>query len=241
MLHLACALFILCPPLAQDEPPQPPQREDLHKPEEEVLKKIDETERALRETDNAKRRAELEAQLRRLRRHLEELRHPQPPPLPGRDMDEHLRMLDEIKEYAREFEPEAFRRLQRFLEHARTEEAHPMLNDLRRRMQELREMRQRHPDEFERRQKIAAAEREAWDLADRFRKAEGEERGRLKEQLAGALSKVFDMREEARGRELAELEGRVMELRETLAKRRENKAKIVEKRAQEMLGEEYEW
>jgi hypothetical protein len=145
--------------------------------------------------------------------------------------------LDEVRAYAKEFEPALFHRMQ----DARPEELARLVAEAHHRMQELRELKERNPEEFQRRLDMARVDQKCWALVDTLRKCDPEDRPELKAKLLEALTQLFDMREEARGRELRELERRVAEVRKALEKRRENKSKIIEKRAEEMLGSDYEW
>ena len=63
-------------------------------------------------------------------------------------------------------------------------------------------------------------------------------------QLRDMLSEVFDLRIEEAQKELQRLEKEAAELRQNLGKRKQNKAKIVERRMNELTaveGEEMEW
>jgi len=308
MLHLALALLLASPAIAQEDPPKPPRPpkdgrpDDMRKREREILEKIEGLQREADTTDDEGRRKELRGQIRQLNAELEKLRSgmmkgpekgdkrpgdlqaeirrteerlkdpnvseaerakltqyledlhaklemgrqprgPMPPEPPfergERGMDP--RQMDEVRAYAKEFEPDTLRRIQQLTEEGRREELGRLMADAARRMHDTRELKERNPEEFRRRQEIGGLENETWQIADKLRKADGDNRARLKEQLAEKLGTLFDAREQQRARELAELEKRVAELRQALEKRRQNKEQIVGKRAQQMLGEEFEW
>jgi hypothetical protein len=99
------------------------------------------------------------------------------------------------------------------------------------------EMKERDPKAFERLQEMRRMERHSLDLGDRARRAAGEDKDRAVKELTEVLKKLFDLREETRVQELAELKRRVEALEKAIEGRKANKDKIVEKRRKELLGE----
>jgi hypothetical protein len=83
-------------------------------------------------------------------------------------------------------------------------------------------------------------ERESAEQAEQARRAAPEEREAAVKKLKETLSRLFDAREEARVRELAELKRRVDALEKAMTERKTNKDRIVEKRRRELMGEKSE-
>jgi predicted nucleic acid-binding Zn-ribbon protein len=182
---------------------------------------------------------EVEARLREMGgKRLPPDKEPMPPPpgRDGRDVD-----MERALQFAREFEPGTHRKLEQLIREKRHDDAMRLARDVMPRIQQMEELKATNPDGFRRQQDIASAERDAWALSDKLRKSEGDDRARMREELLKSLGRLFEMRESARAKELEELEKRVAELKSMLRKRQENKDKIIEKRAQEMVGEEFEW
>ncbi len=187
-------------------------------------------------------RAKLNARLAEIQQDFEHRRMRGPdgaPPPPAQEFDK--RLVEQTRQWATEFEPDTARRMAEMLESKRLDDVNRLANEVRRRMDEMNELRESNPDEFKRRRDLAGMERSTWSIAEKLRKAGEADRATLKTELMASLNKLFDIREESRARELEELEKRVAELRRALEKRRENKSKIVEKRAQDMLGDEFDW
>ncbi len=187
-------------------------------------------------------RAKLNARMAEIQQEFDRRRMRGPdvaPPHPGQEFDK--RLVEQTRQWATEFEPDTARRMAEMLESKRIDEVNRLANDVRRRMDEMNEMREANPEEFKRRRDLAGMERTTWSIAEKLRKAGEADRAPLKVELMASLNRLFDIREESRARELEELEQRVAELRRALEKRKENKSKIVEKRAQDMLGDEFDW
>jgi colicin import membrane protein len=107
---------------------------------------------------------------------------------------------------------------------------HPREEDAR--MREMEALRTRDPAAFEKMKELRRLERESQELAERVRAGEADA-AKLKE----ALDKLFDLREEAKARELTELKRRVAELEKQLEARKAAKERIVDRRKRELLGE----
>lgn len=90
---------------------------------------------------------------------------------------------------------------------------------------------------------IARMEREAWELARKARRAEGDEKTRLEQELRSKLDQIFDQKLQLQQQRLEELEGDMQEQRSNLEERRRSRDQIIQKRQRELLGEEdaYEW
>jgi hypothetical protein len=148
-----------------------------------------------------------------------------------------------VRAWLKEHEPETYRRVLEAQEGGRPPEAMRILSEAEARMRQLAEMRERDPKGFERMQEMRRLEVECGGLAERARRASVEERDRVVKQLSESLAALFELREEARMRDVAELKRRVEALEKELASRKANKEKIVEQRKREMLGEkgEFDW
>jgi hypothetical protein len=144
---------------------------------------------------------------------------------------------EEVRGWLQENEPETLRRLNQLQDDGRREEAQRILADASMRMHDLAELKQRDPKAFEKVQEMRRLEREGRDLAEKARQGSPEEKNASVMKLQENLSKQFDLREEQRVREIGELKRRVESLEKSLAERKANKDKIVDKRRREMMGE----
>ena len=168
---------------------------------------------------------------------------PNPPPTPHVDRV-HVRdpivNPDEVLAWLKENEPETMGRLLKLQEEGRNEDARRLLWEAGPRMRELKELQQRDPKSFEKMMELHRLERESMALAEQARVAPPEEREAAQKKLRESLSRLFDLREESRLREVAELKRRVEGLEKAMAERKANKDRIVEKRRRELLGEKSE-
>ncbi len=146
---------------------------------------------------------------------------------------------DEARAWLREAEPETYRHVARLEEEGRRPEAMEILREADRRRLEMDELRQRDPRGFERVMEVRRMEGESIAMAERLRGLAPGDASREEgvRKLTDLLNRLFDLREEMRGRELAELRRRMEELERTLAGRKAKKDRIVEKRLRELLGE----
>jgi len=134
-------------------------------------------------------------------------------------------------------EPETFRRLNQMQDEGHREEVQRALGDASLRMREMNELKQRDPKSYERMLSMRTLDREGRELAEQVRRGPPEEREAATKKLQDNLAKQFDLREEQRVREIAELKRRVEGLEKSLTDRKANKEKIVERRKKELLGE----
>jgi hypothetical protein len=184
-------------------------------------------------------RPRLESSLRQAE---EELRRVwvQQPPAPARPPVERPRPItdpDQVRAWLRENEPETYARLMRLQEDGRRPEVLEILAAAEGRMAAMAEMKERDPRGYERLQEMRKLEVESFQLAHRAKAAPPEERDRAVKHLGELLGRLFDLREESRARELAELKRRVEELEKNLSGRKANKERIVDRRRKELLGE----
>lgn len=96
----------------------------------------------------------------------------------------------------------------------------------------------------ETRRAIAEGERESRTLARRLRRAEGDERDALAEQLRQSLGRTFDLKQQARRERIEHLQAEgdrlrtdLAELEAEVAERDAARREIIENRRQELLGE----
>ena len=90
----------------------------------------------------------------------------------------------------------------------------------------------------ERESKIFEAEIKAEALAVKYEKAREADKRKIKSDLRNELSKLFEIKEERRREEVAELEQELKELRKSLSIRQNNKKEIIERRIRELLDED---
>jgi hypothetical protein len=144
---------------------------------------------------------------------------------------------EEVRGWLKDNEPETLRRLIQMQEEGHREEVQRVLGDASMRMREMNDLKQRDPKGYERMQSMRTLDREGRELAEQVRRVPPEEREAATKKLQENLAKQFDLREEQRVREIAELKRRVEGLEKSLTDRKANKEKIVERRKKELLGE----
>ena len=116
---------------------------------------------------------------------------------------------------------------------------HRLLVKAYREMQYLEQLKERDPEQYEAMQEKEKLEIEAKELVDQYKKTENEsEKEELKSQITELLSKIFDIRQQNREKEIERLEERLAEAKADNKKRLENKKEIVAERLNELLGEE---
>jgi hypothetical protein len=96
------------------------------------------------------------------------------------------------------------------------------------------------PDDPEMRdlvQQDVELDRQAGRLASQIHSASGEERMKLKPQLAQLVSKHFDVRQERRKLQLKRMEEELKRLRDEIGKRNDSRESIVGNRVSELIGE----
>ena len=122
-------------------------------------------------------------------------------------------------------------------------EAREIVTDVVHEARELLELREEEPEQFEKAMRRMETERRASELAERCRASKGEARERLMKELRGVLNEAFSMRQAAMEEETRELEEELKRLRTLIEKREANRDAIVERRIEELTGEEefLEW
>ncbi len=85
--------------------------------------------------------------------------------------------------------------------------------------------------------RIAELENSCYKLAAQYQDSkETEKKRRLESELKTAVNDLFELREAVREREMKRLETDLSQMREKLAQRRANKAQVVQKRLDQLLG-----
>jgi hypothetical protein len=103
--------------------------------------------------------------------------------------------------------------------------------------QYLQEMQQRHKQLYERLMHERRMEAETYDLARTIRQLpEGPERQRYLDSLRTTLDQIFELKQENRRREIAQLEEQLEELQLRLEKREEMREQMIEQRIQQLVG-----
>ncbi len=144
---------------------------------------------------------------------------------------------EEVRLWLKDNEPETLRRLNQMQSENHREEAQRVLGDASIRMREMNELKLRDPKAYERMQAMRSLEREGMELAEQARRGPPEDKEAATKKLLENLGKQFELREEQRVREIAELKRRVEGLEKALTERKTSKEKIVERRKKELLGE----
>lgn len=108
----------------------------------------------------------------------------------------------------------------------------------------LEKVKQEDPPRYNNLKKQLQLERDCRKLAQEYRKSKDDTRKfQVKADLKNKLTELFNLREAERAGKVTELEQELAQLKEMLAFREKNKDKIIEKRLNEMIGEneKLEW
>lgn len=105
----------------------------------------------------------------------------------------------------------------------------------------MREMQEHNAELYERLVREQVLERETLELSQRIRDtADAGDREALTERLRGRLDEIFEMKQENRRQEIAELERRLASLQRRLEKRERHRDYIIQRRLNELIGGETE-
>ncbi len=99
-------------------------------------------------------------------------------------------------------------------------------------------LNKRDKKRFDREQRLFELEIVSESLAAKYLKAKENERAKIKPQLRTTLNELFELREADRKFEVEMLEKELTKLTKQLKVRMENKSKIIDRRIQELLGED---
>ncbi|MFQ5570144.1 MAG: hypothetical protein ACE5G0_10755 [Rhodothermales bacterium] len=108
---------------------------------------------------------------------------------------------------------------------------------------QLRDLEFRLGGSMKERSEISKMEMETRRLARQARRAEGEERARLEQELEEKLNEIFDRKQALREQHIEKLREQMNEALDKNNERQQNKSEIVERRLRELLGKEdkYDW
>ena len=81
-------------------------------------------------------------------------------------------------------------------------------------------------------------ERRTREIAERYRQANGADRERLRDELKTAVEAHFKVRQERREAELKRLEEQLDRLRKTVQLHQEKSAEVINRRVEQLLGED---
>lgn len=102
---------------------------------------------------------------------------------------------------------------------------------------ELRFMKEQDPQRYESLLSVRKMENETARLGREYRDATPERQAAIKTELQAKLDKLFEAREADRQAEITRMEKELARLKEMVAKRRKNKAQIIETRIRDLTGE----
>lgn len=95
----------------------------------------------------------------------------------------------------------------------------------------------RNKEQFERQQKILELEIQSESLALDYKDSKENKKQSIKKELQEVLNDLFELREKDRKEDVARLEKELQELKESLQIRANKKNEIIERRIEELLGE----
>ena len=134
-----------------------------------------------------------------------------------------------------------------FLKQLQTEKPHQFRREISKNyyaLQRMKMMKERgvEQEEYERMLKRYKMETQVRMLAEKYKRADERQKGKYKTELRAVLDKLFDLREVDRMKEVERLEGRLEELQQSLKNRKENKEKIIDRRIDQLIGnDDLEW
>ncbi len=100
------------------------------------------------------------------------------------------------------------------------------------------DMERQDPEMYKLLKEDDAFEHQSWELSMRYRRAPTEERAKIKQQLTELAGKQFEVRQQRRLLELKRLEEEIKRLREAIDRRQEVRESLVNKRIQQLIGDE---
>ena len=104
-------------------------------------------------------------------------------------------------------------------------------------MMQARRFEKSDPERYERIVRMKSLEEKSQSLGRAHRQASKSEKANIEAELNKILSELFDLREENRREEVAKLETRLKELKDSLKERQENKAEIIKRRLAQLTGQ----
>lgn len=223
-----------------DGPPPDPRMREMHD-KLAVLEAMIEKLQADKKFEEARRASAEADELRRQIREMEENRAatdpnggPPRPPRVAVTAEDRERAIVWMKEN----EPTRLDRLSQLKAEKRFEEYDRAMTQTAWEIRDLLAMQKNDPQRFERRMEQRKLDYHASELAEKIRGAgDNQDTSSERQDLEDVLGKLFDLRETDREAELKRLEDELTRLKETMKKRKAGKAKIVEARMKELLGE----
>ena len=187
-----------------------------------------------------------------------EMRPPLPPregfmpPRPPMDMPQNFEgalrremgpYMDELKQLGATVQ-EQIEQARRLFQERRFEEGRALLHAIAAQAREMRDLKQRDPERFKLQQQMAEMERNSVELGQKIRRAADDEAKKTATaELKELLSKLFDLRQDEREKNLQQLEREVKEVREALEKRKAKRDEMIQHRFDQLTGraELMEW
>ena len=149
-----------------------------------------------------------------------------------------MRFPEELQEFLEDFMPGRVEELAR-LRRTNMGEFREVMGQIMRQKRELDQLRERDPDEYERRRNRLLLETEARELVEQVRRTENQEaKQAAKERLAEIVSQQFEFQCEDIEKQIEALTEQIRKTKELLEKRRASKEKIVQRRVDELCGDE---
>lgn len=163
------------------------------------------------------------------------------PPQPPDDVEPENIDPNEVIKFAKEFMPELAEDLAKMKEE-NPERYRNVIRENYIKMQHLREMKKRNPEQFERVIQEQKMEREARNLAEKYRQSKDDkEKEAVKKELRKLLEKIFDLKELDKQEEVKRVEEQLNKLKEKVNKRKSERDKIIDDRLKQLTGEKEEW
>ncbi|MCK5803741.1 MAG: hypothetical protein KAI66_12950 [Lentisphaeria bacterium] len=146
-----------------------------------------------------------------------------------------------VREYQAYFYHEA-KRIEEILREEPAE-AQEVASHIMRQCAELAELRREKPQEYERAVGMRRLENETIDLAERIRKAQGEQAKKLREELRAKLNAVFEKRQEQMAKNIEMMTREIEHMKRRRVKREAARERLIERRINQLLEEDddLEW
>ncbi|MFQ5769270.1 MAG: hypothetical protein ACE5HX_01950 [bacterium] len=165
-----------------------------------------------------------------------------PPPPPSAPVQLTPEQEQAALEFAEQFDPEMAEHLNDLKLEQPDKYKHEIARIIKEKMR-LERMKKKDPERYDHVFKIHSMEAKSQNLGRRYREADESEKAIIKSELKSILAELFDLRELDRQEEVKRLEKKLDELKQSLAARQNNKARIIERRLLQLIGEKsyLEW
>ena len=132
---------------------------------------------------------------------------------------------------------ERMEQARRLFQDRRFEEGREVLRATARQLREMKDLKERDPERFKLQMRIAELDRHSAELGQKVRRAPGEEaKKQVATELKEVLSKLFDLRQEEREKNVQQIDRDLKELRESLEKRKAKRDEIIQHRFDQLTG-----